>query len=128
MSFAAKYGFGIALMNLLEIGIEKISEYILNLANNLRKKLSEIPGVKVQDIGSNLGAIVSFTIDNKAASEVKEIFYKHKINVAVSNKCSTLLDLGNRNIDAVVRASLHIYNDENEINTFIKVIKNHVLS
>ena len=47
---------------MLDIGIEAIWEQVQHIAGLLRQKLSEVPGVTVQDKGRLLCGIVSFTL------------------------------------------------------------------
>jgi cysteine desulfurase/selenocysteine lyase len=45
---------------------------------------------------------------------------KYKINITHSTLFSTRLDMEKRHLNAVVRASLHYYNTEQEIDRFIE--------
>jgi len=61
-------------------------------------------------------------VDGINANEIKARMNKHKINVTQSTLLSTRLDMENRNLNAVVRASLHYYNTEEEIDRFINIL------
>jgi cysteine desulfurase/selenocysteine lyase len=121
MSFAAKVGLGIAIEQCLQIGIDKIWERIHYLAELLRSKLqqensSSSHSVQVHDKGALLCGLVSFTVDTMSADTLKQrLFKEYSINTSVSRVPSSRLDFENRNLTAVVRASVHYYNTEREI-------------
>lgn len=50
-----------AVQELLEEGIDCVSAKLITLAAHLREKLAQVPTITVQDLGRNLGGIVSFT-------------------------------------------------------------------
>lgn len=81
----------------------------------LRSGLKAVPGVKVCDPGLRRCGIVSFTMDGVAPEEIRARLWKSKINVWRSTVESTRLDMEERNLEKVVRASVHYYNTESEI-------------
>lgn len=119
---AAVIGLGVAVDYLNTLGIEKTSHRLRGLAKTTREKLSEIPGLTVQDIGAEQGGIVTFTHDEKPAEEIKKLLSDNTINVSVSSASSTLYDFQKRDIDNLVRASFHYYNTEDEIEALITAL------
>jgi selenocysteine lyase/cysteine desulfurase len=117
-NYAAKIGLGVALDYALGWGMDSIWERIQSLAGQLRATLSAIPGVTVRDIGEVQGGIVTFTIDGRDLLEVKEALSKQAMNVTVSRTSSTRLDMEDRGLNQVVRASVHYYNSEDEVARF----------
>lgn len=107
---AAKLGLGAALDYALAWGLPTIRDRIYRLAADLRERLSELPGVHVQDIGAEQCGIVTFTVAGTPAEHVKELLAAHRINVSVSRTPSTRLDMENRGLNELVRASVHYYN------------------
>jgi selenocysteine lyase/cysteine desulfurase len=85
--------------------------------------LSEISGVAVHDLGSNPGAIVSFTVDGVPSADVKRRLGEGRINVSVSDPSSTLLDALARKLPPVVRASPHYYNNDEEIGALLDTVR-----
>ncbi|TYP95474.1 Selenocysteine lyase/Cysteine desulfurase [Fodinibius salinus] len=122
-NYAAISGLNQAVAYANNLGINNIWDRIVMLADQLRVKLSNIDFVTVRDIGSVKGGIVTFTIDGMSAQEVQKNLSEHHINVSISGKSSTLLDMNYRNLDEVVRASVHYYNTEKEINKLVNVLK-----
>lgn len=122
-SRANTMGLKVACEYILEIGIENIWERVQYLGDYLRTQLSALEGIQVHDIGSMKSGIVSFTVDGKSANEVKEYLFEKKINVSWNGVSNTYLDMTARGLNEIVRASVHYYNTEEEIDTFIKELK-----
>ncbi|MEP5625336.1 MAG: aminotransferase class V-fold PLP-dependent enzyme, partial [Hyphomicrobiales bacterium] len=72
--------------------------------------------------GVRKGGIVTFSLDGEAPAVTKERLAGQKINVSVSNASSSRIDLPHRGLSAVIRASLHAFNCEEEIELFIKAL------
>jgi cysteine desulfurase / selenocysteine lyase len=77
----------------------------------------------VLDLGPQQCGIVSFCLAGRTPKQVKERLAKEQINVSVSPREYTLLDMQNRNLQSVVRASVHYYNTEQEIEHFLQVLR-----
>ncbi|WP_433234872.1 aminotransferase class V-fold PLP-dependent enzyme [Streptosporangium sp. CA-135522] len=116
-NYAAKIGLGVAVGYALDWGIEAIEERVTALATRLRLQLAQLPGVTVQDRGRRLCGIVTFTVDGVPAADVHRRLTAAGINTSVSAITSARYDLGARNLPAVVRASVHYYNTDEEIDT-----------
>ncbi len=106
----------------MNIGIPAIWERIQYLANLLREQLSSIPKVTLHDLGKQQCGIVTFTCNDKSASEVQNYLRSKKINVSISLQEYARLDLGSRKIPELIRASVHYYNTEEEISVFCNEI------
>ncbi len=119
---AGKVALGVAVDYANALGLDQIYARNLHLANSLRDVLSQTKDVTVRDLGIDPCAIVTFTVDGINAKEIKSRMTKHKINITHSTFLSTRLDMENRNLKSVVRASLHYYNTEQEIDRFINVL------
>jgi cysteine desulfurase / selenocysteine lyase len=61
------------------------------------------------------GGIVSFTVADVEAARVKATLRAASINVTVSPARGTLLDMRARGLSEIVRASVHYYNTEAEL-------------
>ncbi|MFX1537462.1 MAG: aminotransferase class V-fold PLP-dependent enzyme [Promethearchaeota archaeon] len=107
-------------------GLENIWKRILALSKKFRSELSQIPNVRVQDIGVTKCGIVTFTIQGKEPNFIKKSLNEQGINVSISSKESTRLDMESRSLDAVIRASIHYFNTEDEIKRFCDVIESLV--
>lgn len=119
---AAKIGLGVALDYALEWGMTSIWRRIRSLADRMRAQLGAIPGVTVRDLGAIKGGIVTFTKDGLTPDQIKAALAEQRINVSASARSSTLLDMTARRLDKVVRASVHYYNSEAEIDRFVEAV------
>jgi cysteine desulfurase / selenocysteine lyase len=120
---AGRLGLGAAVDYALDWGLDKIRDRIVLMADALRADLARIRGVTVQDIGRERCGIVTFTKAGVAPQAIKEALARDHINVSVSRLTSTRLDMSARGLDAVVRASVHYYNDANELERLIDAVE-----
>lgn len=117
-NIAAKLGLKTAIQYSLDLGLPEIWKRIQHLAKLLRQRLAEIDSIKIQDLGVNQCGIISFTCKNKFPKEIKNYLTTKNMNVSVSLQEYAPLDLIQRKITSLVRASLHYYNTEEEIVLF----------
>jgi cysteine desulfurase / selenocysteine lyase len=120
--YAGKIGLGVAIDYALQWGIEAIWARIKRLADELRQQLSAIAGVTVRDEGVERCGIVSFTVTGSDADAVQRRLAKARINVSVSRISSTRLDMEARHLPDLVRASVHYYNTDEEIERFCTLL------
>lgn len=117
---ATKIGLGVAIEYAAALGVERIWERVGRLADDLRTRLAELPGVTVRDLGHVRCGIVSFSVEGRNPEDIKKRLEQARINVSVSPVRYTLLDMESRGLfDGVVRASVHYYNTEDEIACFV---------
>ncbi len=119
---AGRLGLGTAVDYALEVGLDAIADRIGTLAGRLRRKLGDIPGVVVRDLGARPCGIVTFTKAGEGAEALKARLAQLRMNVSVSRPSSTLLDFAARGIPEVVRASVHYYNTEVEVDRFVAAV------
>jgi cysteine desulfurase/selenocysteine lyase len=97
------------------IGTANIEGRVKKLANVCRSSLSSIAHVTVQDTGSEKCGIVTFTSTRKEPAEIRKLLLEFNINTWISSGSGSLIDFQDRGLDSVVRASLHYFNTETEI-------------
>jgi cysteine desulfurase/selenocysteine lyase len=112
---AGKIGLGAAIDYARGWGMEAIWGRISALAAQLRTGLRALPGVTVHDLGQVQCGIVSFSVAGREAAAVRAALRAQQINVSTSSLTSTRLDMAARGLDTLVRASVHYYNTEAEI-------------
>ncbi|MDF5717386.1 MAG: aminotransferase class V-fold PLP-dependent enzyme [Rhizonema sp. NSF051] len=117
-NYATKIGLGVAIDYALKWSLEAIWSRISALATTLRAQLDTLRGVTVWDLGIERCGIVSFTVDAKSPKEIRYTLAQQSINVSVSTLNSTRLDMDARGITELVRASVHYYNSEEEVERF----------
>ena len=119
---AGHIALGAAIDYALTWGIELIQERVVLLAETLRGALSDMRGIQVWDIGRNKCGIVTFTADGKRPADLKHQLTARGMNVSVTDRSSSRIDMEARNLQSMVRASVHYYNTENEVERFVAAV------
>jgi cysteine desulfurase/selenocysteine lyase len=119
---ALTLGLGAAVQYALNIGVDKIWDRIQLLSALLREQLEDIAGVTVHDRGSHLCGIVTFSIAGLDPLWIKVQLGQKKINVSAALAKSTLYFMDKQHLSSVVRASVHYYNTEEEIEQLCKAV------
>ena len=79
-------------------------------------------GATVTDIGSVRGGIVTFTLEGVAPAALRDAMTPLGVNIWTSSTSSTRVDMEQRGLTDVVRASVHYYNTEDEIDRFCGLV------
>jgi selenocysteine lyase/cysteine desulfurase len=120
--FAGVIGLKVAADQANELGMPAIWARLRHLADGLRERLKTVPGVTLADLGVTKGAIVTFAVAGKEHGALKQQLRDQAINVSVSTQFSSRLDLKGRGLKDVMRASVHIYNTDEELDRFVAVL------
>jgi cysteine desulfurase / selenocysteine lyase len=109
-------------------GLDAIADRVGTMADALRGRLAEVPGVRVHDLGRHRSGIVTFTVDGVAADEVQARLRSQGINVSVSGPSSTRLDAVRRRLPPLVRASVHYVTTDGELDRLAAAVGDMVAS
>jgi selenocysteine lyase/cysteine desulfurase len=120
---ALRLGLGVAIEYALALGLERIERRVQNLAALLRERLAEVEGVTVWDLGRVRCGIVTFTHQLHSAGEVMQWLQANGIAVRTIVRSSTRIDMEQRGLDELVRASVHYYNTEAEVERLCAVLR-----
>lgn len=123
-NYAAKIGLGVAVDYALNWGLAAIWARVHYLGELLRLRLAHVPGLTVRDLGKTRCGIVTFTHASLDPAAIKAALAAHhpRINVTTTSPFGTRLDMEARGLSLMVRASLHYYNDEDEIEQFFQAL------
>lgn len=120
--FAGVIGLKVAADQANELGMPAIWTRLRQLADGLRERLRLVPGVTLADLGITKGAIVTFAVAGREHVALKQQLRDQGINVSVSTQFSSRLDLKGRGLKDVMRASVHVYNTEEELDRFVAAL------
>ena len=122
-SVATRLGLGAAVDYALALGVETTWPRVQEVAAGLRAALAGVPGVELADHGANPCGIVTFVVAGHAAEEVRERLLERRVNVQHIPREHSRLDMEARGLDEVVRASVHYYNDEGDIEALVAALR-----
>lgn len=114
-SVALLLGLGVALRQARSIGMPAIRGRIKDLAEQLRARLTGIPGVELQDLGTERSGLVSFTVDGLDIQEVRALLSRRGVTVGANGVAYTPIDMTARGLAGIVRASVSYMNDHTDI-------------
>ncbi len=120
---AGKFALGLAIDYALSWGLDEIQQRIYPLADSLRTKLSQIDGVHSTDEGIEKCGIITFTADQLEPVAIKQALSEKRINVSTSKGSGSLVSFQERGLKEVVRASVHYFNTDEEIDYFVDTLK-----
>ncbi|CAM9601046.1 unnamed protein product, partial [Hapterophycus canaliculatus] len=123
-NIAGRLGLGVALRYALDIGMPSIEERIRDVAASLRERLEREPGVSLMDLGraENQCGIISFAVPGIDPGRIKEELRQQRIYVATSSAESTPLDAQDRALPTVVRASVHCFITEEDLDRLVSAL------
>ncbi len=122
-NYAAKLGMGTAIDYALDIGLDTIEARITELSNYFREQLRSIDGIFLHTHCPNQCGIVSFALEGMEPEDIKCHLKSKGINVSVTTPFSTLIDATIHQLPDLVRASVHYFNDKDELDKVIGEIR-----
>jgi selenocysteine lyase/cysteine desulfurase len=114
-AYSLVLGLGEAARYALGVGVERGGGRARDLAATLRRKLSELSGIRVLDLGSELAAIVTIEVAGWDATELSRLLRTRGINTSASLRAYAVIDMDEKRAASALRLSPHYYNSEEEI-------------
>ncbi len=122
-NFAGKAALGRAIDYALALGLNAIRDRIYGLAGRLRDGLETLPGVTLTDEGVERCGIVTFTTQGLAAKDIMARAKADGINIETASPAGQWASFEARGLSDVVRASVHYFNTEGEVDRLIALVR-----
>lgn len=121
--FAGQAALGTAAEYAMSWGLEAIRDRVFGLAAKLRSALAEISEVTLTDEGREKCGLVTFKHARLGCGEIKARLGTQGINVSTSSGPGMKLSYLARGLDGLVRASVHYYNTEDELDRLVEAVR-----
>jgi selenocysteine lyase/cysteine desulfurase/glycine/D-amino acid oxidase-like deaminating enzyme len=118
-SHALRLGLGTALDEALDVGVGRIRDYVTALADRLRAGLSAVPGIRLTDPPAAASGIVTFLREDEDPRGTVRDLRVAGFRLTTVPASHGQWDLGRRGLERVARASLHVYNSEDDVDALI---------
>lgn len=121
-SIAGKLGLKEAMKYVNTIGMAVVEQYNASLMVAFRAKLTAIKGLHLQDRGTHVSNILTFTMDHHTTEEISEHLKQYGVYFSVSSKASALIDFTRKSIDSAMRLSPHYFNTPEELEKVVAIL------
>ena len=111
-----------AIAEVIGLGVDKIHEYEILLKNYFLDAVKDIPNLIIYNKNSDSG-IIALNIDGVFAQDTSVYLNHYNIAVRAGNHCAKMLK-DEINIKNTVRVSMYLYNNYEDINRLVEVLKN----
>ena len=119
---AAGIGLGAAIQFLNDIGMDQIAVRENELLEYATSELNKIEGVQIIGRATNKASVISFLLDGIHPTDAGTIMDKEGIAVRTGHHCAQPI-MDYYTIPGTLRASISFYNNEDDINRLVEVIK-----
>lgn len=124
--FIGSFGLQKALEYVEQTGRERIAEYEGDLTQYLEEKLSQIDGVNIYAQGQKKYGVVSFNVGNIHPFDIGTLLDQQGIAVRTGHHCAEpLIDF--LHVPGTIRASVAMYNTQDDINRFAEALKRAIM-
>jgi cysteine desulfurase/selenocysteine lyase len=121
---ALRLGFGVALAEVIALGVDRVQAHVVDLACELRARLTnEMPGIRIADPADAGSGIVTFVCEGEDPQQTLARLTRADCHAVVVPASHGRWDMAPRGLDAVVRASFHVYNDTDDVSAVIAALR-----
>ncbi len=121
-AYSTVVGTKAAIEYCLRVGEDRIEQRVKMLSEITRGMLSAIKSVRVLDRGTELGGLVTFTVQDSDPVWLVQQLSQRKINVVASYRAFGVLDFDEKGVKWAIRVSPHYYNTLEEIQLFTEAL------
>jgi len=121
VSLALLAGLANALEEHQRIGPIAIRQRIVELSQPLRRRMKEIPGLTLLDLGSanEQSGLIAFTLEGWDCVALKQALAERRINIGANGVAYTPLDMQARGLNSIARVSMSYLNTAEEIDILL---------
>ncbi|WP_192559966.1 aminotransferase class V-fold PLP-dependent enzyme [Pseudomonas allokribbensis] len=121
VSLALLAGLANALEEHERIGATAIRKRIVELSQPLRRRMKEIPGLTLLDLGSanEQSGLIAFTLEGWDCVALKQALAERRINIGANGVAYTPLDMQARGLNSIARVSVSYLNTAEEIDILL---------
>lgn len=124
MPIAEVIGLKEAINYLVDLGLENIHSYSMDLYQHLQSEINKIDGITVYNPNSDTG-ILTYNIDGVPAHDAITYYAEKNIALRSGQHCAKLIH-DFLNIHSSLRVTVYFYNTKEEIDRFIQVTKDAI--
>ena len=122
-SAALRLAMGTAIDYAIQVNPVNYYPYIESLANYLRERLQQIPGIALHHFFGKGCGIITFTTPGFDCIAIRDALFKRNINVSATGPLEGYWQDAKPPVPSLVRASLHYYNTTEEVDLFIQELE-----
>jgi len=119
-NIAGVIGLGAAIDYLLEVGLENIHNYEIELKKYLIEKLKKVPNIQIYNEDNDSGVLL-FNVGNYFSQDVALYLNQFKICIRAGNHCAKMLQEVIC-VSNTCRVSLYLYNNKEEIDKLAEAL------
>ncbi|HYF39183.1 MAG TPA: aminotransferase class V-fold PLP-dependent enzyme, partial [Gemmatimonadales bacterium] len=116
-------GLGAAARYALDVGLDVAQERSRKLAEYVRTRLAELPGVRVLDRGPELCAIATAALEGHHGADVKLALRARRINTSSPEREDAVIDMDEKQAASALRISPHYYNTREEVDVAVDALR-----
>ncbi len=122
-AYALRAGLHAAVDYALDLGLHKIWKRTQIISSKMREAIAEIPQMHIADLGSVQCSIITCYHETKPAAEIRKFLENKNILLTTASDHSAPWDGEQRKLPMKLRFSPHYYNDKNDVDTVIEILK-----
>lgn len=105
-----------------QVGMANIEKYNTDLMAQFRSQLKQVKGLHLQDWGSRVSSILTFTMDHHTTEEIAAHLRTHDVYFSIAYSGSAMIDFPKKNIKSAIRLSPHYFNTPEELEKVVAIL------
>lgn len=119
---AGRVGLSVAVQTLLKAGTDVTSKRLADIAQQIRVRSGNLPGVSICERGPALASFVTLAVAGSTAERVATELAARGISVSVPDRIYAPLDMDARDLASVVRIAPHLFTTASAVDTLVAAL------